>query len=122
MCLKHGLGKDGYQIFMNWSQQSSKHCDLVTKRLWKGLKPRGELTIGSLYWFAEQAGWVPSAAVFLYESDRENAVAGFNPAPGLLAAGAPGRSRMGLIRRPQRGVRRRPSSGGRATARGAGGA
>lgn len=55
--IKASLGDDGLQDMLAWSAKSNKHDEDETRKEWRKAKPmrRGA---GSIYWLAEQNGWV----------------------------------------------------------------
>ncbi|WP_156471637.1 LPD7 domain-containing protein, partial [Snodgrassella sp. CFCC 13594] len=57
--LKDELGNDGFDVWDQWSQQSSNYQPRDTKDVWKSLKP-GNVRIGSLFYEARQGGYKPN--------------------------------------------------------------
>ncbi|WP_066570549.1 LPD7 domain-containing protein, partial [Snodgrassella sp. CFCC 13594] len=57
--LKDELGNDGFDVWDQWSQQSSNYQPRDTKDVWKSLKP-GNVRIGSLFYEARQSGYKPN--------------------------------------------------------------
>jgi hypothetical protein len=62
-------GADGLEIFLRWSatwtgveegkRRTPEQREAYARKIWKGLKPRGDITAGSLFHFADEAtpGW-----------------------------------------------------------------
>lgn len=58
LALKHGFGDHGFVLWRDWSSSSPKfNGDEKLLKKWDGLKPNGDLTVGTLFYLAKQAGW-----------------------------------------------------------------
>lgn len=76
MAIKGALGGAGEELFYDWSDQSSKNHTEVTERAWASFRPHSK-GAGSIYYLAEQSGWVPPAELDLNPQKkfiRENPV------------------------------------------------
>jgi len=56
--IKAGLGEEGRALFEAWSAKSSKNDYATTVRTWRGLNPK-QITVGTIYRLAHDAGWSP---------------------------------------------------------------
>lgn len=56
--IKAGLGENGRALWESWSATSSKDNYATTVRTWRSLKPT-QITVGTIYRLAHDAGWVP---------------------------------------------------------------
>lgn len=89
MCnaLKAALGDEGRDIWLDWSKSSAKSGasgkSNTAERRWKSAKPI-EVGAGSIYWMAEQRGWVPETHLILNAADAENAE-DIHPAADMIA-------------------------------------
>jgi hypothetical protein len=82
--LKAGIGEEGWPLFQDWSAKSSKNRPVYTWKTWQGIK-RGEIreiTAGTVYGWAMDAGWVPEPDIILAGA-VERAMAD-NPAGALI--------------------------------------
>jgi hypothetical protein len=52
--LYNAFGEDGREIFYTWSKTSSKHTDWKCKRKWNDAKEMHSITIGTIYWLADE--------------------------------------------------------------------
>ena len=52
-----GLGDAGFDLWDEWSQRSSKYDAAFTAKTWRYFKPDGGVTVGSLFYLANQSGW-----------------------------------------------------------------
>ncbi|WP_462120614.1 PriCT-2 domain-containing protein [Methylorubrum extorquens] len=57
--LYDGLGEDGQGLWAEWSATSSKNDPDVTDRAWPSFAEPREITIGTLFHYAREAGWNP---------------------------------------------------------------
>jgi hypothetical protein len=51
-------GNVGYGIWTDWSQKSDKWDPDDAEKVWRSLKPRGEIQIESIFFAAQDAGWL----------------------------------------------------------------
>lgn len=56
--IKSELGEPGYEIWDHWSQSADTYNAQASKAVWQSLRP-GFVGIGSLYYEAKQAGYLP---------------------------------------------------------------
>jgi hypothetical protein len=56
MALKDHFGEAGRPLYNEWSRQSAKYDERDQDRTWRSLKNDG-ITIGTLFYHAQQAGW-----------------------------------------------------------------
>ena len=58
LAVKNTFGDDGFAIFDEWSATCpAKYSHDLTQKFWDGLKPNGEIGIGSVFYLARQHGW-----------------------------------------------------------------
>lgn len=57
MCVKDGLGEDGFELWDAWGSQCQTHNASSAKAVWKSCKVNGKTTIASLFYDAKQRGW-----------------------------------------------------------------
>lgn len=57
MSLKNGFGDAGFEIWDEWSSSSEKYRASDAKATWKSINSDGNVTIGTLYYEAQHAGW-----------------------------------------------------------------
>lgn len=57
MAIKSELGDSGFDVWDQWSQTASNYRRGVARQQWKSFKVGGGITIGSLYFAAQEAGW-----------------------------------------------------------------
>jgi hypothetical protein len=85
--IKAALGEHGRDLWLDWSRRSGKSGRSGRKdtpeRRWASLRPHS-VGAGTIYWLAEQRGWVPDPALTLSGAAEERA-ARPHPAAGLLA-------------------------------------
>jgi hypothetical protein len=85
--IKAALGEDGRDLWLDWSRQSSKSGQSgktdTPERRWSSLRPHS-VGAGTIYWLAEQRGWVPAPALTLNGTAAEQP-AQPHPAAGFLA-------------------------------------
>ena len=56
--LKHAFGIAGFNLWDKWSSKSSAYDGLgKTREAWERLEPDGTLTIGTIFYHAQEAGW-----------------------------------------------------------------
>ncbi len=88
--IKAALGDEGRDLWLDWSRQSRKSGQSgrsdTPERRWASLRPHS-VGAGTIYWLAEQRGWVPDPALTLNGTLAEQA-AQPHPAAGLLAKAA----------------------------------
>jgi Protein of unknown function (DUF3987)/Primase C terminal 2 (PriCT-2)/RepB DNA-primase from phage plasmid len=56
MAIKDHFGDSGRSLWDDWSRQSDKYNDSDQERTWRSFKRNG-ITIGTLFYYAKQAGW-----------------------------------------------------------------
>ena len=56
--VKDELGEDGFEMWDNWSRQSSNYKEADAKSVWKSLK-QGHIHIGTLFYHARENGYRP---------------------------------------------------------------
>ncbi|MFN6998600.1 MAG: bifunctional DNA primase/polymerase [Elioraea tepidiphila] len=85
--IKAALGEEGRDLWLDWSRQSRKSGQSgridTPERRWASLRPHS-VGAGTIYWLAEQRGWVPDPALTLNGTAAEQA-AQPHPAAALLA-------------------------------------
>lgn len=85
--IKAALGEEGRDLWLDWSRQSRKSGQSgrsdTPERRWASLRPHS-VGAGTIYWLAEQRGWVPDPALTLNGTVVEQA-AQPHPAAALLA-------------------------------------
>ena len=59
MSVKAALGEQGIDVWMNWSQSSSKFNEKSAISVWKSFKP-GKIGPGTLFYIAKNHGWTPN--------------------------------------------------------------
>jgi len=59
LILKHEFGDGAYELWRSWSETVAEKYpgDGQCEARWKGLNPRGELSIGTLFYLAKNEGW-----------------------------------------------------------------
>jgi len=62
MCIKNELGDAGFDVWDQWSRESDKYNQKDAASTWKSIKAEGKRTIASLFGWAKEAGWKPSAS------------------------------------------------------------
>ncbi|MCQ4159204.1 DUF3987 domain-containing protein [Roseomonas sp. GC11] len=86
--IKAALGEEGRALWLDWSRQARKSGQSgrtdTPERRWATLRPHS-VGAGTIYWLAEQRGWVPDPALTLNGTAAEQA-AQPHPAAALLAA------------------------------------
>ena len=89
MCnaLKAALGDEGRELWLDWSKSSAKSgasgkSDTAERR-WKTARPV-EVGAGTIYYMAEQRGWVPESHLILNGNEADHAD-DINPAADFLA-------------------------------------
>lgn len=92
MALKGALGDGGRDIWLDWSKSSSKSGKSgkpnTAEKLWKQARPHS-LGAGTIYWLAEQKGWLPEPHLVLNGNAAERAG---EPHPAAALLSAPGMS------------------------------
>jgi len=64
-------------LWVEWSSKSDQYDPNDIERRWKGLKPRGDITLGTIFYIAEkQYGWVST----LKKNESQNVISGKTPA------------------------------------------
>jgi hypothetical protein len=85
--IKAALGEEGRDLWLEWSRQSKKSGQSgrsdTPERRWASLRPHS-VGAGTIYWLAEQRGWVPEPALILNGTAAEYAKQP-HPAAALLA-------------------------------------
>ena len=57
----HSTGEDwARDVWENWSQLSEKYDGIKQEKSWQSFQANGGVSLGSLYYLAQQAGWKPS--------------------------------------------------------------
>lgn len=94
MAIKSEIGDAGFDLFDEWSSQDASYNQKAAKAVWRSFKPGGGITIGTLFFEAQQRG-------FKFDSTSQRQA----PDPAELAerkrqrqeadAGYPGQSRSG---------------------------
>lgn len=78
MAIKAAIGEAGLPVWVAWSQRSPKSGTSgksdTPARVWRGLKPRGEIGAGTIYSYALQNGWIPDSSLIM-NGTVEDAVA-----------------------------------------------
>lgn len=101
-----GLGDAGYDIWIEWSQSSSKDNPAYTAKTWGHFKRDGGISIGTLFHMAKQNGWRKSNRsderkfILVEAGNLHDAVD--QAELGLLEAGVEIFQRGGLLVRPVR--------------------
>lgn len=55
---KHAFGDDAYEVWERWSRKSPKAPGLEElRRRWRSFRPRGNISIGTIFYLAQQQGW-----------------------------------------------------------------
>lgn len=58
LALKHTFGEDGFPLFEAWSEKSDKSPGPdKLRKFWDGLKPNGDVGLGTIFYLAKQHGW-----------------------------------------------------------------
>lgn len=57
MAVKSALGHDGFDLWNEWSMQSSSYRPDSAKSVWRSIKQYGAITEGTLFHMAREAGW-----------------------------------------------------------------
>lgn len=85
MALKGALGDSGADLFYRWSALSKKNAHETTEKAWDSFRPT-RIGAGSIYFLAEERGWVPAPALILNAAEAElTAAPGPHPAAQFLA-------------------------------------
>lgn len=80
MAIKGALGDEGYGVWKEWSERSSKNVEAATDKAWASFKPK-RIGAGAIYHIArDRYGWVPPSNVTLNARRAEAAAACPNPA------------------------------------------
>jgi hypothetical protein len=81
--IKAALGEEGRDLWLDWSKSSRKSGKSgksdTAERRWASLRPHS-VGAGTIYWLAEQRGWVPDPALTLNGTAAEQAAEGRRPA------------------------------------------
>lgn len=68
LAIKGALGDDGLPLWREWSARSSKSGSSgkadTPGKVWAGFRPT-RIGAGSIYWYAEQNGWIPESHLIL---------------------------------------------------------
>jgi hypothetical protein len=87
MALKAALGDDGRDLWLAWSKAASKSGRSgksdTAERFWATARPHS-IGAGTIYWLAEQRGWLPPADLTL-NGDAADRADQPHPAAGFLA-------------------------------------
>ncbi len=85
--IKAAIGEQGRDLWLDWSRRSGKSGQSgrsdTPERRWASLRPHS-VGAGTIYWLAEQRGWVPDPALTLNGTVAEQAPKP-HPAAALLA-------------------------------------
>ncbi len=65
------IGNEDFDLFDEWSSQSSKYDSEFTWKTWQGLKPRGEVGAGTIYYYAERHGWMKPFDLILNGDEKD---------------------------------------------------
>lgn len=58
LALKHSLGDDAFDIWDDWSSKSAKYeGSAACREVWDSFNPDGNLSIGTVFYLAQQNGW-----------------------------------------------------------------
>ncbi len=57
MALKSELGDSGFALWDHWSQRADSYKASDARNVWRGIKPDGGVTIGTLFHEAKAGGW-----------------------------------------------------------------
>jgi hypothetical protein len=69
MALKNDFGKEGYELWDDWSQQSAKYNPKEMQKKWASFSDKGKITCGTVFWLAKQHKKEPTSDTVL--SDNE---------------------------------------------------
>jgi hypothetical protein len=58
MAIKAGLGEDGFGLWDDWSRSSERYREADARRTWRSLRAGGGVQLGTLFFEAEQRGYV----------------------------------------------------------------
>jgi putative DNA primase/helicase len=58
MAIKSELGKDGYDLWLDWSRKAANFDENAARVAWESFR-QGKITIGTLFYLAKQSGWQP---------------------------------------------------------------
>ncbi len=73
--LKNAFGNAGYTAWEEWSARSSKFGGAeLTREVWDSLKPDGTLTLGTVFFLAQQRGWNGPSDPQIRQMNREYGV------------------------------------------------
>ena len=61
MAIKAALNHDGFDLFNDWSRNSTTYNANDTRDTWKSINGSGGVTVGTLFYLAGQHGWKPTA-------------------------------------------------------------
>ena len=67
LALKHSLGEDGYEVFREWSAKSAKFDERDCRRRWDGMRPNGDVGLGTIFHLGREHGWNGPADAFVRE-------------------------------------------------------
>ena len=73
MAVKAGLGEHGFNLWNEWSQGAENYKDKNTRDVWKGIKPEGGITLGTLFYVAKENSWQDDGAHTGNKKGAENA-------------------------------------------------
>jgi len=68
MALQSGFGDAGFDIWDHWSRSAHNYNERDSMIVWKGFK-LGEVTISSLFFIANECGWVPEKSKYMGRID-----------------------------------------------------
>ena len=68
--IKHALGDAGFTLFDEWSKTSDKYNPREMKTRWASIGRREGITVGTLFFRAQEGGWQPS----FIEKEKEPAI------------------------------------------------
>jgi hypothetical protein len=58
LAMKHAFGERGYSIWLDWSKKSSKFTtEVECSKVWRGLKPTGQVGLGTIFHVARGLRW-----------------------------------------------------------------
>jgi hypothetical protein len=61
MAIKAGLGEDGFALWDDWSRSSNRYRETDARRTWRSLRSDGGVQLGTLFFEAEERGYVQDA-------------------------------------------------------------
>lgn len=58
MAIKSELGDEGFALWESWSRQAASFNEKDARSVWKSFRPRGKVTINTLFYEAKANGWL----------------------------------------------------------------